>query len=209
MIPLVAPQLVGLFSQAFNPRPFTGICTLEEGDLMRKFLVLLPLLVVPVSAWADDLPKFEVFAGYSNLAANVNHSSMDLNGVNGSFQENLNSWFGGALDISGHFGTESGMKVNTESAMYGPVFSYRKSKSVTPFVHGLLGAVRGSSDYLGISKPEERFGAYLGGGLDLKIGPGVALRLIQVDYLLTRFSSLNQDNVRLSAGIVFNFGKRK
>jgi len=176
---------------------------------MRKFLVLLPLLVLPVSACAQDVPRYEVFAGYSNLAANLNNSSIDMNGVNGSFQENFNSWFGGALDISGHFGTENGLKVNTESAMYGPVFSYRKSKSITPFVHGLLGAVRGSPEYLGISKSEERFGAYVGGGLDLKIGPGVALRLIQVDYLLSRFSSTSQDNIRLSAGVVFTFGKRK
>lgn len=176
---------------------------------MRKFLVLLPLLLLPVSAWADDIPRYEVFAGYSNLAANVNNSSIDMNGVNGSFQENLNSWFGGALDISGHFGTENGFKVNTESAMYGPVFSYRKSKTITPFAHALLGAVRGSPDYLGISKSEERFGAYLGGGLDLKVGPGVSLRLIQVDYLLSRFSNSSQDNIRLSAGIVFTLGRKK
>ena len=176
---------------------------------MRKFLVLLPLLILPVSAWAQDVPRYQVFGGYSNLAANVTTSSIDMNGVNGSFQENLNSWLGGALDISGHFGTENGYHVNTESAMYGPVFSYRKSKSVTPFVHGLLGAVRGSPDYLGISKGEYRFGTYLGGGVDLKIGPGVALRLIQADYLFTHFSNIRQDNFRISAGIVLNFGKRK
>lgn len=176
---------------------------------MRRFLILLPLLILPVSAWADDVPKFEVFGGYSNFAANVNTSSFDMNGVNGSFQENLNSWFGGELDISGHFGTDNNFKVNTESATYGPVFSYRRNKSLVPFGHALLGAVRGSPEYLGISKSEERFGVYVGGGLDLKIAPNLALRLIQADYLMTRFSNIRQDNLRFSAGIILTFGRRK
>ena len=176
---------------------------------MRKLLVLLPLLILPVSALAQNVPKYEVFGGYSNMVANFNNTNFDLNGVNGSWQENLNSWFGGVLDISGHFGTENGFKVNTESAMYGPVFSYRKSKTLVPFAHGMLGAVRGSPEYLGISKSEERFGVYLGGGLDIRVTEGVSLRVIQADYLLTRFSKASQDNLRLSAGFVLCFGRKR
>ncbi|MGA2987149.1 MAG: outer membrane beta-barrel protein [Terriglobia bacterium] len=175
---------------------------------MRRFLLLLPLLVMPGLALAQETPKVEVFGGYSNLNANMNASSFNLNGVNFSAAENLNSWFGGALDISSHFGTENGLKTNTESVAYGPVFSYRKYKSVVPFGHALLGAVRGGPEYLNISKPEERFGVYVGGGLDVKISPHVALRLVQADYLMTRFSSARQDNIRLSAGIVLLFGKK-
>ena len=73
----------------------------------------------------------------------------------------------------------------------------------------MLGAVRGGPEYLDISKPEERFGAYLGGGFDVKVRSNVALRLIQADYLMTRFSGIRQDNLRLSAGIVFLLGKKK
>jgi hypothetical protein len=186
-----------------------GAATQEKGDFMRKFLILLPLLVLPVSALAQDVPQFEVFGGYSNLYANLNNSSFDLNGVNGSFQENLNSWFGGVLDLSGHFGTANGFNVNTESASYGPVFSYRKSKVFVPFTHAMLGAVRGSPEYLGISKSEERFTVFLGGGLDVRLTDTFALRLFQADYVLTRFSNASQDNLRVSAGVVLTFGKRK
>jgi long-subunit fatty acid transport protein len=132
-----------------------------------------------------------------------------VNGVNFSLVENMNSWFGGALDFSTHYGTENGFKTNTQSMTYGPVFSYRKVRNVVLFGHGLLGAVRGGPDYLDISKPEERFGAYLGGGLDLKVRSNVALRLFQADYLMTRFSHARQDNIRLSAGIVLLLGKKK
>ncbi len=176
---------------------------------MRKFLVLLPLLVMPLPAWAQQLPKVEVFGGYSNLEANLNGSSFNVNGVNFSVAENLNSWFGGALDFSTHYGTENGFKTNTQSMTYGPVFSYRKARNVVLFAHTLLGAVRGGPDYLDISKPEERFGAYLGGGFDVKVRSNVALRLFQADYLMTRFSRARQDNLRLSAGIVFLLGKKK
>jgi len=181
----------------------------KKGEFMRKFLVLLPLLVLPVSLWAQDTPRVQVFGGYSNMYANANNANFDMNGINGSVQENLNSWFGGVLDISGHFGTENGFKVNTESATYGPVFSYRKNKAFTPFAHALLGAVRGSSEYLNISQPEERFGVYVGGGLDLNVAPHIALRVFQADYLMTRFSSTRQDNIRISAGIVLNLGGKK
>jgi hypothetical protein len=176
---------------------------------MRKFLVLLPLLVFPVSALAQQTPKVEVFGGYSNLAANFNASSFDMNGVNLSAQENLNSWFGGVLDFSTHFGTENGFKTNTQSVTYGPVFSYRKNKSIVPFGHAMLGAERGGSNYLNISQPETRFAAYAGGGLDVNVRPNIALRLIQVDYLMTKFSNSRQDNMRLSAGVVFYLGKKK
>jgi hypothetical protein len=176
---------------------------------MRRFLYLLLLLLLPVSALGQETPKVEVFGGYSNLSANVNASSINLNGANVSVAENVNSWFGGALDFSSHFGTENGKSVSTQSLTYGPVFSYRKSKSVTPFGHVLLGAVRGGPEYLDISKSEFRFGVYAGGGVDVKVNPNLALRLIQVDYLLTRFSNATQDNFRLSAGIVLRFGKKK
>lgn len=176
---------------------------------MRKLLILLPLLILPVSALAQQTPKVEVFGGYSNLTANLNRSSFNMNGVDFSVTENLNSWFGGALDFSSHFGTENGLKTNTQSASYGPVFSYRKNKHIVPFAHGLAGAVRGGPQYLNISKSETRFGVYVGGGVDVKVSPHVALRLFQADYLLTRFSSARQDNIRLSAGIVLLLGNKK
>jgi hypothetical protein len=132
-----------------------------------------------------------------------------MNGANFSVTENLNSWFGGAIDFSSHFGTENGFRTNTESVTYGPVFSYRKSKYIVPFGHALLGAVRGGPEYLNISKPEICFGLYAGGGVDVHVTRMLALRLIQADYLMTRFSNARQDNMRLSAGIVLLLGKKK
>lgn len=176
---------------------------------MRKFLILLPLLVLPVSALAQQTPLVEIFGGYSNLASNINVTSNDLNGVNFSVQQNLNSWFGGVLDFSTHFGKENGLKTNTQTVSYGPVFSYRRNKNIVPFAHVMVGAERGGTNYLNISKPEERLAILAGGGVDVNVTPRLALRLIQADYLMSRFSNTRQDNIRLSAGVVFYLGKKK
>jgi hypothetical protein len=176
--------------------------------MLKPCRLILPLLFVPLAATAQQTPKVEVFGGYSNLEANLSAPSFNLNGVNFSVTENVNQWFGGTLDFASHFGTEAGNNVNTETLTYGPVFSYRKHPSIVPFGHILLGAVRGSADYLDISKPVVHFALAAGGGIDVKLTDTVALRLIQADYLMTRFSSARQDNVRLSAGIVLRFGRK-
>ena len=76
---------------------------------MRKALVFLALLILPVSALAQQTPKVEVFGGYSNLTPNVDVSNINgnfnLSGFDVSVTENLNSWFGGVLDFSSHYGT--------------------------------------------------------------------------------------------------------
>ncbi|HUI44200.1 MAG TPA: outer membrane beta-barrel protein [Terriglobia bacterium] len=171
-----------------------------------RFIVALMLL--PLPALAQQTPRVEVFGGYSHLVGNFSNSDFNLNGADFSVTENLNKWLGGTLDFSSHFGTVGGFKVNSETIMYGPLFAYRKNPSVVPFGHVLLGAVRGGPEYLGISDSEYRFGVLAGGGVDLKMGKRVSLRIIQADYLMTRFSSSRQDNIRLSAGIVLRFGQK-
>ncbi|MGB6357670.1 MAG: hypothetical protein WBF30_02730, partial [Candidatus Acidiferrales bacterium] len=47
--------------------------------------------------------------------------------------------------------------------------------------------------------------AAVGGGIDVKVVPFVSLRVIQLDYLVTRFGSTTQNQPRASAGIVVHF----
>ncbi|PYV20581.1 MAG: hypothetical protein DMG27_22680 [Acidobacteria bacterium] len=114
-------------------------------------------------------------------------ASVNMNGFHVSVRENLNSWFGGDLDFSTNYGTEAGFNVNTQSIMYGPVFVYRKRSRVTPFGHVLLGAVRGSDGFVGISKSATKVGVAPGGGVDVKLSDMVSIRLVEADYMMTRF----------------------
>lgn len=176
--------------------------------MRNAYWFIVAVLFLPLPAAAQNTPAWELFGGYTHLVGNLSSSTFNLNGFNGSVTENLNKWFGGTLDVSSVFGTEAGSKVNSQSIAYGPVFAYRKNPSIVPFVHGLLGAVRGSAEYLGVSKSEYRFGMLGGGGVDVRLGDRVSLRVVQVDYLMTRFSGTRQDNVRISAGLVFRFGHK-
>jgi opacity protein-like surface antigen len=54
----------------------------------------------------------------------------------------------------------------------------------------------------------------LGGGLDYRLTPMISVRLIQADYLGTRFgnkfsNNSTQNSLQLAAGFVFHFGSRK
>jgi len=68
------------------------------------------------------------------------------------------------------------------------------------------------------------FATALGGGVDMPMNRHITLRLIQADYILTRFRELGldpntglpifsgerrtQNNLRASVGVVFHFGSR-
>jgi len=165
------------------------------------------VLFFSVAAAAQETPKVELFTGYSHLFADLNTTSYNLNGVNVSAAENLNSWFGGVLDVGSYFGSNSGLNINAQSIMYGPRIAYRKSSFVTPSVHALVGGFRGSRGFDGISQANWRLGYGVGGEIDLRINDKVAFRLVQVDYMPTHFQDLHQDNVRVSVGFVFRFAR--
>jgi outer membrane protein with beta-barrel domain len=176
---------------------------------MRKamwLLALVPLFTLPASA--QELPQVEVFGGPSYQLVDVGGTNFHLTGWNGEISQNLNSWFGGTLSATGYYGRPSNLNVNVHSFMYGPLFTYRKSEKFTPFAHVMLGVVRASRGYLGISKTDTDFGATAGVGLDVKAGQHLAVRVFQVDYLVTPYINLRQDNVKFSAGIVLRFGTK-
>jgi opacity protein-like surface antigen len=195
--------------------------TQEKNDLRKLFLIASLALLLPASALAQDTPKAEVFGGYSYLRGDGDGDpGFNLHGWNASVAGNLNKWFGLVLDFSGHYGGQSvtinttrvRFDANSHSYLAGPRFSYRGNEKMTPFFHALFGGVRahgeGSLGSTNFSVTDTAFGMALGGGLDVKVHDKIAIRLIQADYLLTRFDSSNQNNARVSAGIVFRLGSR-
>ena len=187
---------------------------------MKKLWLIVGMLCL--LSWplkAQEAPKVEVFGGYSYLRADTDPRS-NANGWSASLAANVNRYFGLAADFSGHYGSQtlnlSGTQAKVDGSahtfLFGPRFSYRKHERVTPFAHVLLGGVRdkiaGRIGSISISETDTAFGLALGGGLDVQLHRHVALRLIQADYLLTRFNGETQNNARLSIGLVFRFGSR-
>jgi hypothetical protein len=85
---------------------------------------------------------------------------------------------------------------------------------VIPFVQVLGGAARLNANTSSISAGENSPVVFAGGGVDLNLTRGLAIRAAQVDYMWTRFT-LNsgatgtQNTLRVSCGVVFRFGERE
>jgi opacity protein-like surface antigen len=180
---------------------------------MKRVLWILPaVLLMCISARAQETPAWEIGGGYSYLHANMNNNSatgpqFDLSGGHVTASENLNDWFGGRIEFNAFNGSVAGTNVSLQTITYGPVFSYRKFERITPYGHVQFGAVHASEGYLGISQSAFKFAMTGGGGVDFNLNPRFAVR-VQGDYLMTRFLDLRQDNLQFAAGLVVKLGHR-
>jgi Outer membrane protein beta-barrel domain len=166
---------------------------------------------------AGSTPQVEVSGAYSYVRANAANSggSFNLNGGSGSLAYNFNDRFsivadGGAYRFSG---LPPGLDSTMYTYLFGPRYSFRQFGRVTPFAQALFGGGRLNASSGGVNAGENGFAMAVGGGIDVPFHRHLALRLIQAEYLLTRFdlvtgASATQNNVRISAGLVFRFGGR-
>lgn len=200
---------------------------------MRKVAILAAVVLVTVLAVAQDNPKAELFGGYSYLRSSGN----SYNGWEGQGTAFFTPNFGVTADVSGSyrntsldaFGTGLSGSANQHlyNFLFGPTVAARFGNH-SVFGHALFGAARSSLN-AGVSIPvvggfstgvndATAFAMALGGGVDLGVSPHIAIRPAQVDYLYTRFNSVDavlgglststaghQNSFRYSAGIVFRF----
>ena len=134
-------------------------------------------------------------------------ATADFNGGSGSLSYNLTPWLGVVGDFGGYHWTNSGGNANIVTYLFGPKLSYHRGR-VTPFVQALFGGAHESGSSFNVSVSEDAFAAALGGGVDWNATPRIGIRLLQVEYLLTKFDdgfNNRQNNARVSAGVVFRF----
>ena len=168
---------------------------------MRRIIVLgllcgMAVMIAGTPAMAQERPKAEAFLGGSFLR----NSSTNYGGWNGSITGNLNSWLGVTADFSGHY--NSPLRIYTYTV--GPHLAVPEDTGLVPFMQATLGVAR-------LSVPGAHangFGAYIGGGLDWIAREHIAVRLLEIDALLTRISGNNSSGTRLSFGVVFRLGRR-
>ena len=159
-------------------------------------------------AMAQQVPKAEVFGGYSWAGGN-------FHGWNASVTGNITKRFGIVADFSGHYGSElDGSVVIQEDAysiLFGPRFSFRR-KRLTPFAYAVFGATRFHESAIisgqKLSDSDTGFSSALGGGLDVKVNNRVAIRAFQLDYFRPNFFGESHNRGRLAFGVVLHLGKR-
>jgi hypothetical protein len=169
---------------------------------------------------AATTPRFEAAGAYDYVWANAADSGggFSLNGGSASFAYN----FRDHLAIVGDFGAYrfnnlgQGLTSTVYTYAFGPrlpIHLTRGKRQFTPFAQVLFGGGRLNASANGVNAGENGLALIAGGGIDLSRGHHFAIRLFEADYLLTRFahpdgSSATQNNLRLSAGLVFRFGSR-
>src|SRR6266436_7055079 len=182
----------------------------------KVVVCLLAVFSIAAIASAQDVPKLDVFVGYSYFRDNPSTpgvSSFSLHGGSASVAYNANHWLSGVADFGGYHANNilgSGVDGTVSTYLFGPRISYRHHERFTPFAQTLFGVAHASGSGFGSSSTSNAFAASFGGGLDVKVFHRLSLRAAQVEYLLTRFpetttSRETQNNLRVSTGFVVHF----
>ncbi len=149
----------------------------------------------------------ELFGGYAYVRF---YTGGYINGGLGSFGWNVRPWLQIVTDTSYSLATPTGTRNVLYASHLGPRFFHRGNRwGASPFVEALFGISRIDTTISGPggSQTSERgFSIKVGGGLDLKLSPHFAIRLFDVDYYRTPFTSYSHDNFWAFTGIVLRLG---
>jgi opacity protein-like surface antigen len=207
--------------------------------MCRALSLSLLLLLFASVIKAQETPQYEVFVGPSYAREDATNIKF-INGIgwHASLDGTANNWLSAVFDFSGYYsspkvnlaGLSNPLPIDSSNYLYlfGPRFTYRKWQRLTPFAEGLLGVAnfRFTASSVGLTNAvsSTTFAAAFGGGADYAVKDWLAIRLIEADYVVTRFREINvdqttgqvafngprrtQNNARASAGIVLRFGSR-
>ncbi len=195
---------------------------------LRRSLAIAIVSLVSCVANAQVPTSGNVFFGYSYLNTTPLTfvgitSRQGLNGWEGSVEGKVFRYVGVVADFSGNYGSQtlpiavgtcaigvvcSPIRTNThiQNFLFGPRVSANFGK-VRPFGEFLVGAGHADATSPGpdsIVSNDTTFALAVGGGLDYKIIRPIAARF-QADYIQTHLFGTNQNNIRLSTGIVLRF----
>ena len=187
-------------------------------DVTRTVLValvfFLVIVLLPVSSAAQDgtnYPKAELFGGYSWYNPGGNLSTYGKlpgipKGLDFAGTYNFNKWLGLTADGGAHFKKPA----DVYTLLFGPQVKFRNGGQITPFIEGLVGFAHIGPQT--IFPDKTAFALATGGGLDYKVNNWFQWRILQADYLYTKYKDNVQattnrwDGARLQGGAVFTFG---
>jgi opacity protein-like surface antigen len=182
---------------------------------MRRFLFASSLLfLVSTICAGQELPRFEVFGGYSYLRR-PEVLDQNAHGWEAALAYNVNNWLSLKADFSGNYDSASGAlfsrSLREHHYLFGPQLSWR-TRHATLFTHGMIGATHLGVDSSGVfvahqSSTVNEFAFAAGGGADLNLNRHISWRVFQIDYLRTNFI-VPENDLRVSTGLVFRFGSR-
>lgn len=205
---------------------------------MHKLTVLVGLLLLTAgSALAQsEYPAAEASMDFMYARTPVANQDLNCAGGGTTLAINVSSTLSLATDLGycRFFGQTFGFNRLSGSQfnyLFGPRLTLRSSSAIHPFFDLMFGGTRlglgcDSSSGFGClngtnhsSGSRNAFAMTVGGGVDVKFSSRVSWRLIQAEYLYTRFNNdcplafcsnnNNQNSFRLKSGLVFGLGHIK
>lgn len=197
---------------------------------MLKFLGAVGLILcLGQIAAAQDSPEWQIYGGgsFGHIDVSPPFAVSTLNkvsswGYNLGVEQYVNGWIGGVLEVGDYYrrptvdlasvgfpGVKEQVRTHNFFILFGPQVRHDFGK-FTPFARATLGYSRAIfEDQAGfINSKQNSFATGLGGGIDVRVHPHIAIRVIEADYVLTHFRSERQDNWKVSAGAVFSWGHK-
>jgi hypothetical protein len=180
---------------------------------MKRLIIVIAAMAVllPVSLWAQETPKAEVFGGFSILTIKDSGARVTPMGWQASVTANLNERFGVVGDFGGQYKDDATdcPSCSFHSFLGGVRVGHRLEKA-TAFVHALYGGTRLSSG----GASETDFTMAYGGGVDINTSEKLAIRIIQFDWMPIRTTSSTggkewvNNVMRFGFGVVFKSSPR-
>ncbi len=169
---------------------------------MRKSILLVAVFLLSgLPALGQEYPKAEVFFGGSLLRSDGAPPGKELfGGWQTSLSANFGETVGFTADLGGQYRNIFGQRISQYEYLFGPRLT-RRGEGITAFTHFLFGGVTATG-----GGTETGFGMALGGGMDLDVGRRMAVRIVQFDYMPSRFNGVWFNDIRLGFGIVFKVG---
>jgi outer membrane immunogenic protein len=185
--------------------------------------VVLQWLAAPVflllfirAAAAQEIPRFEIAGDYTLVRSNAPPGGCGcffMNGGSAAGTINVLPGLGITGDVTVvHAGNvnASGQPLTLTSYLFGPRFTPIRRR-IVPFAEALFGGVHASGlQYGSASQPANALAFDVGGGADFSVTSHFSVRLIEADYYMTRLTNgmnARENNLRLSFGVVFGFGR--
>ena len=180
----------------------------------RSSLVwLAPLFLIFTSSFlcAQKLPEIDAYGGYAFTRFNspsIGFSNdSNLNGGIVSFTApHLYEELGLTISASGGYGSQ----LKVYDFLLGPQFSFEKGR-LRLFGDILFGK---AETKVAINQPTRSEitsvgrAVALGGGVEISLAHHISVRPIDADYIYSKTFGSSQNNIRISAGLVYRFGKK-
>ncbi|HSY65161.1 MAG TPA: PDZ domain-containing protein [Terriglobales bacterium] len=159
-------------------------------------------------ASAQDVPRAEIFGGYSYLNIDTNGLTTRQNvpyGANLSFTGNVNPWIGAETNFAAYYKKVPGVDVYDYALLFGPRVHYKWA-----FFHVMFGMDDLVGKGGGISASQGSPAGAIGGGGIFKLSRHIGIEG-SADYALSHHNILGgsgviQNNFRTALGVVFMFG---